>query len=64
VRLFAVKFVDSDGYRVGVWGADGTGMERDFSLAEKSEAMALYNLLKGCGAVSRADLNDMGMVPT
>lgn len=63
VRLFVVEFVDSDGYRVAVWGADDTGMERDFEVTERSSALELYELLKGCGPVTRSDLTGMGMVP-
>lgn len=63
VRLKFIEFVDSDGYRVMVTGGDDDAMERDFAQIDIDSALELYELLKGCGPVSRADLREMGMVP-
>lgn len=63
VKLILVEFVDSDGYRVAVWGADDTGMERDFEGIELPSALELYALLAGGGPVSRSDLAAFEMVP-
>jgi len=63
VRLALVEFFDHSGYRVMVWGADDTGMERDFEGIELPSALELYALLSGCGPVNRADLTAFGLGP-
>ena len=63
VRLVMCEFVDHSGYRVAVWGADDTGMERDFEGMELPSALELFARLKGGGSVCRADLSLLGMVP-
>jgi hypothetical protein len=48
------------GWRVCAWGADDFGMELDFEPGKRMDALALYKLVTGAGAVTTEDLEELG----
>lgn len=47
-------------YRVAVWGADDTGMNKDFRTSDPSEAIKLYDELSNENAVLKENLKHSG----
>ena len=62
VRLSLLEFLDRSGWRACVWGADDDGAERDFAASERGLAQEVFNLIRGCGPISHADLLAVGFV--
>ena len=62
VRLSLLKLPGKFGWRVCVWGADDTGVEIDYTEDEWAAAKEMFDLVKGGGPVTRADLRMMGFI--
>lgn len=58
VELSLLVMSNLKDWKVVVWGADDTGMEKEFQAYE--EANEVYTLLAGCGNVNFKDLIDLG----
>lgn len=62
VEVSFIQFCNNEGWRVCVWGADDSGMEKDFPHNQRNEAWQLFSELLNLATVNRGKLKDLGFV--